>query len=48
MVFIDTEPNGMVSRDLIWCVFDKMDFQRSGIDIIKDMYEGAVTSVRNK
>ena len=36
-----------VPRDLIWWVLNKRNVPRGYIEIIKDMYEGAVTSVRN-
>ena len=47
MVFIDLEKvYDRVPRDLIWWVLTKKNVPRGYIEIIKDMYEGAVTSVR--
>ena len=47
MVFIDLEKayDGVPS-DLIWWVLDKRSVPRDYIDIIKDMYERVVISVR--
>ena len=47
MVFIDIEKAyNRVPRDLIWWVLNKKKVLRGYIEIIKHMYEGAVTSVR--
>ena len=47
MVFIDLEKAYYkVPRDLIWCVLNKRNVPRGYIEIINDMYQGAVTSVR--
>ena len=47
MVFIDLgKAYDMVPRDLIWWVLNKRNVLRGYIEIIKDMYERAVTSVR--
>ena len=47
MVFIDLEKTyDRVPRDLIWWILNKKNVPRGYIEIIKDMYEGAITSVR--
>ena len=47
MAFIDLEKAyDRVPRELIWSVLKKKGVIRGYIDIIKDMYEGVVTSVR--
>ena len=47
MVFINLKKAyDRVPRDLIWSVLNKLKVPRCYIKIIKDMYEGAVTSVR--
>ena len=47
MVFIDLEKAyDRVLRDLIWWVLNKMNVPRGYIEIIKDVHEGAVTSIR--
>ena len=47
MVFIDLEKAyDRVLRDLIWWDLNKKNVSRGYIEIIKDIYEGAVTSVR--
>ena len=47
LVFIDLEKAyDRVPRDLIWLVLNKKNVLRGYIEIIKDMYEGAITSVK--
>ena len=47
MVFINLEKGyDRVPRDLIWWVLNKRNVPQGYIEIIKDMYERAVTSVR--
>ena len=47
MIFINFEKAyERVPRDLIWWVLNKYHVSRGYIEIIKDMYEGVVTSVR--
>ena len=47
MVFIDQEKAyDRVPRNLIWWILNKRNAPRYYSEIIKDMYEGAVTSVR--
>ncbi|KAL6553753.1 hypothetical protein OROMI_019426 [Orobanche minor] len=47
MVFIDLEKAyDKVSREVLWWALAKKGVSRKYIDIIKDMYEGASTSVR--
>ena len=46
MVFIDLgKAYDMVLRDLIWWVLNERNVSRGSIETIKDMYEGATTSV---
>ena len=35
-----------VPRDLVWWILNKRNVPRGNIEIIKDMYKGAVTRVR--
>ena len=47
MVFIDLEKAyDIVSRDLIWWILNKRNAPRDYIEIIKEAYEAAITSVR--
>ena len=47
MIFINLEKiYNKVPRDLIWWVLDKRNVPKGHIDIIKNMYEGTITSVR--
>ena len=46
MVFIDLEKAyARITRDLIWWVLNKRNVPRGYIEIIKDMYEGAMAIV---
>ena len=47
MVFINLdEAYDKVPKDLIWWVLNKRGVRRGYVEIIKDMYEGAVMSVK--
>ena len=43
---VNYESNDRVPRELIWWVLNKKNVPRCVIEIIKDIYEEAVTSVR--
>ena len=48
MIFIDLEKAyDRVPRELIWWILGQKNVPQCYFDIIKDMYEGAVTSVRS-
>ncbi|GMP83986.1 hypothetical protein CsSME_00037701 [Camellia sinensis var. sinensis] len=48
MVFIDLEKSyDRVSRDIIWWVLAKKGVTKGYIDVIRDMYEGVVTTIRS-
>ena len=47
MIFIDLEKAyDRIPRDIIWWVLHKRGVTRRYIDVIKDMYDGAMTTVR--
>ncbi|PKA52309.1 integrator complex subunit 11 [Apostasia shenzhenica] len=49
LVFIDLEKAyDKVSREVLWRVLEKKEICTAYIQVIKDMYEGAVTSVRTQ
>ncbi|GMQ01954.1 hypothetical protein CsSME_00048401 [Camellia sinensis var. sinensis] len=48
IVFIDLEKAyDRVSRDIIWWVLEKKGVTKGYIDVIRDMYEGMVTTIRS-
>lgn len=48
MVFIDLEKTyDKVPRDIIWSVLERKGVTKGYIDVVKDMYEGAVTNIRS-
>ena len=48
MVFIDLEKAyDRVPRDIIWWVLEKKGVTKGYIDVIRDMYEGVVTTIRS-
>ena len=48
MVFIDLEKAyDRVPRDIIWWVLEKKGVTKDYIDVIRDMYEGVVTTIRS-
>lgn len=48
MIFIDLEKAyDRVPRDIIWWVLERKGVTRGYIDVVRDMYEGAVTTIRS-
>jgi hypothetical protein len=48
MIFIDLEKAyDRVPRDIIWWVLERKGVTRGYIDVVRDMYEGAVTAIRS-
>ena len=47
MIFIDLEKAyDKIPRDIIWRVLEKKGVMKGYIDVVRDMYEGAITTIR--